>query len=45
MYTRRLRERARRKRISRDYYLVPDFFVALRKERPVQKKKTARHEK
>lgn len=45
MYTRRLRERARRKRISRDYYLVPDFFVALRKERPVQKKKTVRQEK
>jgi transcriptional adapter 2-beta len=45
MYTRRLRERSRRKRISRDFYLVPDFFVTLRKERPIQKKKTGRHEK
>lgn len=33
MYTRRLRERARRKRIARDFQLVSHFFSALKKEK------------
>ncbi|XP_065347741.1 transcriptional adapter 2B isoform X1 [Cloeon dipterum] len=45
MYTRRLRERGRRKRISRDFSLVTDFFNAARKDKPIQKKKMSRHEK
>lgn len=32
MYTRRLRERARRKRVVRDYQLVANFFCSLRKD-------------
>ncbi|CAH0550017.1 unnamed protein product [Brassicogethes aeneus] len=34
IYTRRLRERARRKRIVRDYQLVSKFFANLRKDPP-----------
>ncbi|XP_059482151.1 transcriptional adapter 2B [Neocloeon triangulifer] len=45
MYTRRLRERSRRKRISRDFSLVTDFFNAAKKEKPFQKKKISKHEK
>lgn len=40
MYTRRLRERARRKRIVRDYQLVAKYFGNLRKDpskRPLSK--------
>lgn len=33
MYTRRLRERARRKRVARDFQLVSQYFSALSKER------------
>lgn len=32
MYTRRLRERARRKRIVRDYQLVAKYFANLKKD-------------
>ncbi|KAG8233713.1 hypothetical protein J437_LFUL013833 [Ladona fulva] len=34
MYTRRLRERARRKRLARDYQLVAQFFAPMRKDKP-----------
>lgn len=40
MYTRRLRERARRKRIVRDYQLVAKYFANVRKDpnkRPLSK--------
>lgn len=40
MYTRRLRERAKRKRLVRDYQLVAKFFANQRKEsnnRPLSK--------
>ncbi len=33
MYTRRLRERARRKRVARDFQLVSQFFNAIKKEK------------
>jgi len=33
MYTRRLRERARRKRVARDFQLVSQFFTAIKKEK------------
>lgn len=39
MYISSLRERARRKRIVKDYQLVSQFFAA-RKERPPKKKLT-----
>jgi len=46
MYSRRLRERARRKRLGRDYQLVANFFQATtRKDRPVLKKKLPREER
>ncbi|XP_026272333.1 transcriptional adapter 2B isoform X2 [Frankliniella occidentalis] len=46
MYTRRLRERARRKRVGRDYQLVANFFQpTTRKDRPVFKKKLPRDER
>lgn len=45
MYTRRLRERARRKRVSRDFQLVSQFFSANRKDRPSSKKKLSKEEK
>lgn len=46
MYTRRLRERARRKRVGRDYQLVANFFQhTTRKERPILKKKLSREER
>jgi hypothetical protein len=45
MYTRRLRERARRKRVSRDFQLVSQFFSANRKDRPSAKKKLSKEEK
>ncbi|XP_012268704.1 transcriptional adapter 2B isoform X2 [Athalia rosae] len=38
MYTNNLRERARRKRVVRDYQLVSSFFAATRKDRAVKKK-------
>jgi transcriptional adapter 2-beta len=40
MYTNNLRERARRKRVVRDYQLVSAFFVSSRKEKGVKKKQT-----
>lgn len=40
MYTNNLRERARRKRVVRDYQLVSAFFAASRKEKCVKKKET-----
>ncbi|OXU24725.1 hypothetical protein TSAR_012124 [Trichomalopsis sarcophagae] len=40
MYTNNLRERARRKRVVRDYQLVSAFFSASRKEKGVKKKQT-----
>ncbi|XP_046402843.1 transcriptional adapter 2-beta isoform X2 [Ischnura elegans] len=39
MYTRRLRERARRKRLARDYQLVAQFFAPMRKDKPNAPKK------
>lgn len=36
MYTRKLRERARRKRIVRDYQLVAKYFMTVRKDPPKQ---------
>ncbi|KDR23950.1 transcriptional adapter 2-beta isoform X1 [Zootermopsis nevadensis] len=45
MYTRRLRERARRKRVSRDFQLVSQFFSANRKDRPSSRKKLSKEEK
>lgn len=40
MYTNNLRERARRKRVVRDYQLVSAFFSSSRKERGVKRKRT-----
>ncbi|XP_012272124.1 transcriptional adapter 2B isoform X2 [Orussus abietinus] len=40
MYTNNLRERARRKRVVRDYQLVSAFFASSRKDRAVKKKQT-----
>lgn len=40
MYTNNLRERARRKRVVRDYQLVSAFFSTSRKEKGVKKKQT-----
>lgn len=42
IYTRRLRERARRKRVSRDFQLVSQFFAANRK---LSKRKLSKEEK
>ena len=33
MYTRRLRERARRKRVARDFQLVSQYFTSISKEK------------
>ncbi|XP_026668311.1 transcriptional adapter 2B isoform X1 [Ceratina calcarata] len=40
MYTNNLRERARRKRVVRDYQLVSAFFASSRKDKTVKKKQT-----
>ncbi|XP_014215648.1 transcriptional adapter 2B-like isoform X2 [Copidosoma floridanum] len=40
MYTNNIRERARRRRVVRDYQLVSAFFAASRKEKCVKKKQT-----
>lgn len=40
MYTNHLRERARRKRVIRDYQLVASFFSQSRKEKVIKKKQT-----
>ncbi|XP_011153545.1 transcriptional adapter 2B [Harpegnathos saltator] len=40
MYTNNLRERARRKRVVRDYQLVSTFFASSRKDKGVKKKRT-----
>ncbi|XP_043271505.1 transcriptional adapter 2B [Venturia canescens] len=40
MYTNNLRERARRKRVIRDYQLVSHFFASSRKEKGIKKKQT-----
>lgn len=40
MYTNNLRERARRKRVVRDYQLVSAFFASSRKEKGIRKKRT-----
>ncbi|XP_011307925.1 transcriptional adapter 2B isoform X2 [Fopius arisanus] len=40
MYTNNLRERARRKRVVRDYQLVSQFFASSRKEKGIKKKPT-----
>ncbi|XP_047357632.1 transcriptional adapter 2B isoform X9 [Vespa velutina] len=40
MYTNNLRERARRKRVVRDYQLVSAFFASSRKDRGVKKRQT-----
>ncbi|XP_033217599.1 transcriptional adapter 2B isoform X1 [Belonocnema kinseyi] len=40
MYTNNLRERARRKRVVRDYQLVSAFFASSRKERGVKRKRS-----
>nr|CAI5865843.1 unnamed protein product [Callosobruchus analis] len=48
MYTRRLKERARRKRTVRDYQLVAKYFANLRKDpskRPMTKEQRELHEK
>ncbi|CAH1968874.1 unnamed protein product [Acanthoscelides obtectus] len=48
MYTRRLKERARRKRIVKDYQLVAKYFANLRKDpskRPMTKEQRELHEK
>lgn len=46
MYTHRLRERARRKRVGRDYQLVSNFFnTTTRKDKLVYKKKPTKEEK
>lgn len=46
MYVQTLRERARRKRVARDYQLVSNFFNATtRKEKPQLKKKLTKEEK
>lgn len=45
MYTNNLRERARRKRVVRDYQLVSSFFAATRKDRAQVKKKHSKEDK
>ncbi|XP_076749471.1 transcriptional adapter 2B isoform X4 [Xylocopa sonorina] len=40
MYTNNLRERARRKRVVRDYQLVSAFFASSRKDKTLKKKQT-----
>ena len=50
MYTRRLRERARRKRVARDFQLVSQYFNTIRKEQkekpaPINKKKDSHKER
>ena len=40
MYTNNLRERARRKRVIRDYQLVSAFFASNRKNKIIKKKQT-----
>nr|CAG4638418.1 EOG090X058A [Cyclestheria hislopi] len=49
MYTRRLRERARRKRVARDFQLVSQFFSSLRKEKekpaPAAKKRESQKDR
>lgn len=40
MYTNHLRERARRKRVVRDYQLVSAFFASSRKDKGIKKKRT-----
>ncbi|XP_020282647.1 transcriptional adapter 2B isoform X1 [Pseudomyrmex gracilis] len=40
MYTNNLRERARRKRVVRDYQLVSAFFSSSRKDKGIKKKRT-----
>lgn len=40
MYTNNLRERARRKRVVRDYQLVSAFFASSRKDKGIKKKHT-----
>lgn len=45
MYTNNLRERARRKRVVRDYQLVSVFFSASRKDKGVKRKKQTKEDK
>nr|CAG4644755.1 EOG090X058A [Leptodora kindtii] len=49
IFTRRLRERARRKRVARDFQLVSQFFNSMKKEKekpaPAAKKREAQKEK
>lgn len=40
MYTNNLRERARRKRVVRDYQLVSAFFASSRKDKTIKKKQS-----
>lgn len=40
MYTNNLRERARRKRVVRDYQLVSAFFASSRKDKTVKRKQS-----
>jgi len=44
MYTSNLRERARRKRVVRDYQLVSAFFASSRKDKGIKKKRTKEEE-
>jgi hypothetical protein len=45
MYTRKLRERSRRKRLCRDYQLVSNYFTITRRDKPAGKKKTSKYER
>lgn len=46
MYTHRLRERARRKRVGRDYQLVSNFFNSgTKKEKASTRKKPTKEER
>ena len=49
IFTRRLRERARRKRVARDFQLISQFFNSMKKEKekpaPAAKKREAQKEK
>ncbi|XP_063235227.1 transcriptional adapter 2B [Bacillus rossius redtenbacheri] len=45
MYNRRLRERARRRRVSRDYQLVSQYFSSVRKDRLTSRKKLSKEER
>ncbi len=49
IFTRRLRERARRKRVARDFQLIAQFFGNAKKEKPLPlpaaKKREAQKEK